>query len=265
MTRHLLMIHGIGCGGDAWDRMRPGFEAGGWSCTAPTLFPQLRVRENPAPELAALGFEDYVGAMMQEARRLTTPDGQRPAVIGHSMGGLIAQVLAARGVVSKAIFLTPAQPGDCAATGLSVLYTFLNVVMSQDRKKGHKIWKTGFRYGVLNKVAANRHDAIYASALFDSGKVYGELTDGISVDAQKICIPTLTIAAGHDRATLPAGVRKVAAKYARAPVPGEFKLYPDNAHWILDEPGTDKVIADCLGWLARPDLVHSNLQHRAVS
>ncbi|HBX91595.1 MAG TPA: alpha/beta hydrolase, partial [Hyphomonas sp.] len=32
MTKSLLMIHGIGCGGEVWDRMRVGFEAAGWNC-----------------------------------------------------------------------------------------------------------------------------------------------------------------------------------------------------------------------------------------
>ena len=63
--------------------------------------------------------------------------------------------------------------------------------------------------------------------------------------------PTLTIAASQDRVTLPQGVRKVAAKYARSPLAGDFIEYASHAHWIIDEPGTDKVAADILGWLAR--------------
>ena len=81
--------------------------------------------------------------------------------------------------------------------------------------------------------------------------MYGDISDGLTVDESKVAIPTLTIAASKDRATLPKGVRKVAAKYARSPVPGDFIEYPDHAHWIVDEPGTDKVAADILGWLSR--------------
>lgn len=247
----LLMIHGIGCDARAWDRMKPLLEAGGWTCEAITLFPDRRVKENPPASLPELGFADYVEASVREARRLTARDGAKPAVIGHSMGGLLAQVLAERGEVSKAVFLTPAQPKDCAVIGLPVAWTFLNVILSQDRKKAHKVWKTGFRWGVLNRVPASRHDEIYASALYDSGQVYGDITDGIVIDESKVMIPTLTIAAGHDRATLPKGVRKVAAKYARSPVRGDFIEYPEHGHWILDEPGTEKVAADILGWLGR--------------
>ena len=247
----LLMIHGIGCDGSAWDAMKPGFEAAGWTCEAMTLFPDRRVRENPPANLAELGFADYVEAAANEARRLAARDGAKPAVIGHSMGGLIAQVLAERGEVSKAVFLTPAQPKGCAVIGLSVAWTFLNVIAKQDRTQAYKVWKTGFSWGVLNRVPKARHDEIYAGALYDSGKVYGDMTDGISVDASRVMIPTLTIAAGQDRATLPQGVRKVGEKYAASPVKGDFIEYPGHAHWIVDEPGTDKVVADIAGWLRR--------------
>ncbi len=247
----LLMIHGIGCDAGAWDAMKPGFEAAGWTCEAITLFASQRVRENPPAGLPELGLSDFIDAAAEEARRLTARDGTKPAVIGHSMGGLIAQVLAERGDVSKAIFLTPAQTKDCAVIGPSVAWTFLNILARQDRKRAYKVWKTGFKWGVLNCVPAARHDAIYATALYDSGKVYGDISDGISVNEQKVRIPTLTIAAGKDRATLPQAVRKVGAKYARSPVKGDFIEYPDHAHWIVDEPGTGKVVADILAWLAR--------------
>jgi pimeloyl-ACP methyl ester carboxylesterase len=252
MTKTLLMIHGIGCGGDAWDRMRPGFEAAGWTCDAPTLFPDQRTLDNPPATLSDLGFDDYVAAMAEAARKIARETGAKPAVIGHSMGGLIAQCLAERGLVSQAVFLTPAQPKDCAEVSLSVAYTFLNILLTRDRKRAYKVWRSGFRFGVLNRVPRRRHESIYARARFDSGKVYGDLTDGIEVDEGLVTVPTLTIAASHDRATLARAVRKVGEKYARAPVPGDFFEYPDNAHWIVDEPGTDAVVADIVEWLDQP-------------
>lgn len=250
MTQTLLMIHGVGCGGDAWDVMRPQFEAAGWKCVAPTLFPEQRVKENPPPTLPDLSFDDYVEAMSQQAQAITEQTGEKPAVIGHSMGGLIAQKLAERGDVSHAVFLTPAQTRECAVIGLSVIWTFANILVSRDRSKSFKVWRTGFMYGVANKVPKARRDDVYAAALYDSGQVYGDLSDGVDVDESKIMVPTLTIAASHDRATLAKAVRKLADKYARAPVPGDFREYPDNAHWIVDEPGTEQVTADIIDWLA---------------
>jgi len=104
---------------------------------------------------------------------------------------------------------------------------------------------------VLNKVPSRRHAEIYADALYDSGKVYGDIADGIEIDETLFTIPTLTIAAGADRATPAKAVRKVGQKYAKSPVAGDFLEYPNNAHWIVDEPGTDKVVSDIVAWLAK--------------
>ena len=251
MTKTLLMIHGVGCGGDVWDRMIPVFEADGWTCEAPTLFPGRRLKTNPPASLSELGIDDYISAMSAKAHEIEKATGEKPAVIGHSMGGLIAQVLAEKGDVSQAVFLTPAQPKGCAVVGPSVAFTFLNILIQQNRKKSYKVWRTGFDFGVTNCVPKRLREEIYSHALYDSGKVYGDLTDGVEIDESRIKIPTLTIAARKDRATLASAVRKVGEKYSRAPVAGDFMEYPKNGHWIVDEPGTDKVAADIAGWLAR--------------
>lgn len=254
MTRTLLMVHGIGCGADAWDAMRPHFKTAGWDCHAPTLFPEKRTVASPPADLPELRFQEYVDAMSVKAAELAAPTGQKPAIIGHSMGGLIAQVLAERGDVSAAIFLTPAQPADCIMIAPSMVWTFANVFSrgtQRGRKFPQKVWRHGFRWGVLNKVAKIRHDEIYAHARYDSGRVYGDISDGIEIDETKISIPTLTIGARHDRATVVKAVRKVANKYANSPVPGDYQEYEDHAHWIVDEPGTDKVVADITAWLSK--------------
>ncbi|MFC6196687.1 alpha/beta hydrolase [Ponticaulis profundi] len=250
MSGTLLMIHGIGCGGEVWDVMRPGFAAAGWTCEAPTLFPDLRTIETPPESIAQLSFQDYVDDMARRCDRIFQATGEKPAVIGHSMGGLIAQKLVEAGKVSKAVFLTPAQPKGCSAPGLSILITFANVVLSGDVKKGHKIWKFGFRYGVLNCVDKSRHDELYALARYDSGQVYRDIADGVEVDEATFTVPTLTIAAGKDRATPAKSVRKMTDKYAGAPVPTDFIEYADHAHWIVDEPGTVQVVDDIADWLA---------------
>ena len=255
MTKTLLLIHGIGCGGEVWTVMRRYLEGAGWTCIAPTLFPEKRVKENPPPDLSNLSFPDYVDDMAARCQAIRDETGEAPAVIGHSMGGLIAQCLAEKGLVSKAVFLTPAQPKDCAKVSLSIAFTFANVILSQKRDKSYKIWKTGFNWGVLNCVPKSKHDEIYRLALYDSGRVYGDITDGVEIETRAIKIPTLTIAASHDRATPAAAVRKVAAKYAAAPVPGDFIEYPDNAHWIVDEPGTKEVAGDIINWLEGEDNV----------
>jgi hypothetical protein len=41
--------------------------------------------------------------------------------------------------------------------------------------------------------------------------------------------------------------RKIAERFTR--VGGDYLEYPDHAHWILDEIGTERVIVDIARWL----------------
>ncbi|MDO9337966.1 MAG: alpha/beta hydrolase [Caulobacter sp.] len=256
MSGAILMIHGVGSTGQAWDRLAPAFRAKGWRVETPTLRPDKRTVGKPPADLPSLRLKDYVDDMEAAARQLEAETGQPPVLFGHSMGGLIVQKLAERGVGRAAVLLTPASPADArSGSALAQALTFANVLFSgKPETKAHKIWPTGFKWGVLNRVPAARHAEIYATAVYDSGAVYNDLAypekdehRTATIDETKVTIPLLTIGGAKDRATPIADVRRVGAKYGR--VGGDYLEYPNNAHWIVDEPGTDQVIADIAAWL----------------
>jgi alpha-beta hydrolase superfamily lysophospholipase len=206
--------------------------------------------------LAKLTLHDYVEAMAQEAQAFAAETGRPAALLGHSMGGLIVQKLAARGLGAAGVLLTPAQPTDCQVFALSPLFTFWNIVKAGDVNRSYKVWRKGFDWGVLNQVPKERRDAIYAQALHDSGLVYRDLGRPADdphrtafIDAKDIKIPLLTVCAGRDRTTVPAAVRKVAVKYRECG--GQLLEYPRHGHWILDEPGVEHVVGDIAAWLKR--------------
>lgn len=252
MAKSLLMVHGVGCGGDVWNRMKRDFAMAGWTCETPTLFPELRTASNPPDQLADLTLQHYIDAATEHAATLAQRDGQPPVIIGHSMGGMIAQKLVEAGQVRAGIFLTPAQPEGCTVTDLRVLRTFWSILkVGQKNIPGgvFKVGPNGFRWGVLNAVPKDRHEELYAQALYDSGRVYFDLANPSAIDESKVTVPTLTIGAKKDRATVIKAVRKVGAKYAKAKLPGDYIEYGRHAHWIVDEPGTEQVSGDILEWL----------------
>lgn len=254
MTKSILMIHGVGCGGEVWQRMTAPFEEKGWRVEAPTLYPDQRTIGPPPESLKDLTLLDYVERCAELARGLAADDGEKPVIMGHSMGGLIAQYLAARGEARTAIFLTPAQTPDCQVNDPRLAITFWNVLKHGQKKipeGSYKVGAMGFKWGVTNAVPKALRNEIYAKARYDSGKVYRDLANPAPVDEADIGIPTLTIGARKDRATVISAVRKVGEKYARASVPGDYLEYPNHAHWIVDEPGTERVTADILAWLEK--------------
>jgi alpha-beta hydrolase superfamily lysophospholipase len=259
MEKPILLIHGVGCSGGDWAQVSGLLQARGWTPYAPTLFPEFRVKENPTGQLSQLSLFDYVEAMKAQAQQIERSTGEEPVLMGHSMGGLIVQKMLEQGIGKAGVLITPAAPADCGVQDPRLLFTFANVVLKGDPKLSYKVWKTGFRWGVLNKVPKARHAEIYAGALYDSGRVYQDLAKpeldphriGV-IDETRISAPILTIGALEDRAAVISAVRKVAQKYARCG--GDYREYADAAHWIIDEPRTPDMVVDICDWLARKGL-----------
>lgn len=268
----IIMVHGVGGTADAYSRLAPAFRDLGWKVQAPTLRPDSRTAENPPADLHTLRLKDYVDDVEALAREVEAAEGVAPVLFGHSMGGLIVQKVAERGAGRAAVLLTPASPADIVSSAsLAQAFTFANVLFSgKVEAKGHKIWKTGFSWGVLNRVPAAKHQGIFAGTVYDSGGVYADLAYPdrdphriAFIDETKITIPILTIGGGRDRATPVAGVRKVGEKYAR--IGGDYREYADNAHWIVDEPGTDQVIADIAAWLTAKGVTAAKVPAKAAA
>lgn len=259
MGKSILFIHGFGFGGDVWGRVTPAFENAGWRCETPTLYQHLRTRQSPPSALNALALTDYVKAASDYARQLKAEEGEAPVIIGHSMGGLIAQKLTEYGQASASVFLTPAPPTDCHSTSAGAIFAFANIALipaSRRRRSAVRMWRPGYYHMMANTLAPSRRLDTYPRLRHESGCVFNELAspdsaidDAASVDQRQIFVPTLTIGAGRDRITSITASRKVGRKYAESPHPGDYREYPRSGHMILDEPSADQMSKDILTWI----------------
>ena len=267
----ILMLHGVGSSADAWVKLAPAFRDRGWKVVTPTLRDELRPTANPPAELNKISLADYVADVSALAREIAAADGRAPVVFGHSMGGMLAQKLAEAGLARAAVLITPASPPDArAGRSLAQAVTFANILFSgRPENRPHRIWKFGFTTGVLNCVPKARHEALFAESRYDSGRVYADLAypeddpnRTIFVDESKIGVPMLVVGGAKDRTTPIADVRLVAQKYKK--VGADYREYADNGHWIVDEPGTDKVIVDIAAFLEAKGLTPSAARPRTV-
>ncbi len=248
MRAPVMMVHGMCCTGAVWAQFRAFFETRGARVYTPTLRPDLRVRKRPPRELRSIGLDDYVAELEQEVSRIETETGHRPAVIGHSMGGLLAQALAERDRVCAAVLISPSAPAGVHtpfsrvfwsgyAVGRALGLTPRTIAPPDARSVG---------YAVFNCLPTAEHDAALAAMVCESGRAFGEIPR-YRVDESKIRIPLLTVAASQDRLVPAALVRGTARKYA--PIGGELLEYTAHAHWLYAEPGWEKPAEDIYGWL----------------
>jgi len=241
-----MMVHGMCCTGEVWSRFRDHFEARGARVYTPTLRPEQRTRRPPA-ELRKVSFDDYVSDLGQEAERIADEVGERPVVIGHSMGGLLAQVMAERGWVQAGVFISPSAPAGVRTLSARVMWgavlfgSRFGAVPSTilpNRRTTSRV--------VFNRVPADEREAAHAGMVHESGRAFVDL-GRYAVDERQVRVPVLTVAATADRLVPAPLVRLTAKKYE--PVGGEFREYAEHGHWLYAEPGWERPADEIFDWL----------------
>lgn len=98
--------------------MQQHLEGLGYRCIAPTLrYHDIQPGEQPDPRLGTVSLADYVDDLCQLIDELE----EKPIAIGHSMGGLIVQMLAQKNKLAGMVLCAPAPPSDIPALSWGVL------------------------------------------------------------------------------------------------------------------------------------------------
>jgi alpha-beta hydrolase superfamily lysophospholipase len=251
MKTPVMMVHGMCCTGNVWSHFRSYFEQRGARVFTPTLRPEARVSIHAKPHhgLRQLGLGDYVRDLEQEALRIAELTGQRPVVVGHSMGGLLAQVLAERGAVEAAVFISPSAPAGVRDAMTSMFWSSVSI----SNRLGIAPWAIRSQrqvadLAVFNLLPKAQREVAFNAFVYESGRAFNELGKW-AVDERRVRVPVLTIAATKDRLVPAKLVRMTGKKYAA--VGGEFREYAAHAHWLYAEPGWQKPAADIYAWLER--------------
>jgi non-heme chloroperoxidase len=251
MADIIFMIHGMWGRSFLWDNYKAFFEERGYVCTAPTLPLHDYLPTYPAPEgLGATSLLDYAADLEAKIRALP----QQPIIMGHSMGGLLAQMLAGRGLGKAAVFITPASPAGIMALRWSVIKTFKSALFRWGfwKKPTMPTFKEA-AYAMMHLLPPEEQRKNYGQFVYESGRATTEIglwpfdcKGAAKVDETQVKCPVLVIGSGQDRITPAKVVRQVAVKYMAT---GTYKEFPEHAHWVLGEPGWQDVASYIDTWL----------------
>lgn len=251
MADTIFMIHGMWGGPWYWENYRRVFEAEGYRCVAATLpYHDMDPRGVPDPRLGSMSLLDYADFLEREIVQL----GEKPIIMGHSMGGLLAQMLAARGLASSLVLLSPASPAGILALTPSVIRSFWSVMTTWGfwRKPTRQTFGEA-AYSMLHLLPASERMEVYEKCVYESGRAAFEIGFWLfdpraasRVDASRVTCPVLVVAGAEDRITPAAVVRKVARKYRAV---STYKEFEGHAHWVVAEPRWQEVAEYVVGWL----------------
>src|SRR4051794_11459164 len=103
----VVFVHGLWLLPSSWDRWAQVFEEAGYAALTPGWpdDPETVEEANEHPEVFA---HKTVGQVADHFAALIGELDRKPAVIGHSFGGLLAQILAGRGLSAVSVAIDPA-------------------------------------------------------------------------------------------------------------------------------------------------------------
>ena len=251
-TKHVVLIHGNWGRGEQLAAARAAFEARGYRAHTPTLRYHEQPMHDGAKKIASLSLRDYTDDLVS----LVSSLGSSPLLVGHSMGGLLAQLVAAR---TRHAGLVAACPAPAAGINAS---TPANRRMARPYFLRLRPWAKPirpprferFQEWIANTQTEDTAREIYEGLVCESGRAQCEillaalkLSKVTVVDYAAVTTPVLVIGGECDR-ILPAGaVRKTAARYQH----GTSVEIPLSDHMVFSGAALPVTMGHIDDWIAR--------------
>jgi len=159
--RPVVFVHGLWLLPGSWDRWRTLFEDAGYATVAPGWpdDPDTVAEANANPEVfAKKSIKDVADHFDEAIRKLT----RKPAVVGHSFGGLMTQILAGRGLSAASVTVDPAPFRGVLPLPISALRV-ASAALKNPLNRGRAVPLTyeQFRYGFANAVSEDEAKELY--------------------------------------------------------------------------------------------------------
>lgn len=217
------------------------FTAAGYQCHAPAL-----PGRDPSDEtvLARTGIDDCYAVALAAYDAL----GERAIVIGHSLGGLLGQKVAAARDPAALVLLASIPPGALVPQA-KVLRHLVPLLPDILRGRPFLPSESTIRQVPLSTLPRAEQDLLLPRLVRDSGRVFREMSLGASsttVKTSEVTCPVLSVSAGEDRNVAQWISRRIAKRYR-----AEQQVHAGLPHWIIAESAVETVAPPVLSWLRR--------------
>jgi pimeloyl-ACP methyl ester carboxylesterase len=241
-----------------FDELKPVLESAGYQVIAPTL-PHHKLLADTSKEeqkiLARTGLQDYEQYLGDIIEQLSV----KPLIVGHSLGGILAQRLAQKYPIEGLILISTASPAGVNAWTWSVIKSFgHNFLKFPIWRSVTELSKKSLVYGVANSQTAELQQQLFEQLTYESGRVAFQLgfwflfrNPPSAVDVDRISAPILMIAGTEDKIT-PYSVQKKTYKHLKSKP--TFITIDGCCHWTLSGKYFDQVTSSIEQWLKEHQL-----------
>ncbi|GLZ48867.1 alpha/beta hydrolase [Actinomycetospora sp. NBRC 106375] len=258
--RPVVFVHGLWLLPSSWDRWATVFREAGYAPLAPGWpdDPETVPEANADPEVFA---DKSIGQVVEHYTALIERLDHTPAVIGHSFGGLFAQILAGRGLSSATVAIDPAPFRGVLPLPLSALKAGSPVLAHPTtRHRAVPLTYDQFRYAFANAVDEQEARALYDEfavpapglPLWQAATANINPRTEAAVDADNPDRGPLLIISGERDNTVPWALTHAAyQQYADNPATTEIIEIPGRGHALTIDHGWREVAETALTFVRR--------------
>ena len=262
----VVFIHGLWVHSDAWAPWIDLFTTAGyptivqgWPGDSDTV---AATRLNPSG-VAGHGIQDVTDAYAQIAKGLD----QKPIIIGHSFGGLVAQKLLAQGLASAAIAIDPGPMKGVKKLPIAQIRSAFPVVSKKKNRTGAvMLSERQFRFGFGNALSKAESRVLWQKfaipgpglPLFEATGAKKDPNSPTKVDTRLRDRGPLLIIGGAKDHTVPEVVTHEAFDlYAGSGAVTNYKVFEDRGHSLAFDSGWRELADYSLNWLKQTAKVTS--------
>ncbi|HZP07133.1 MAG TPA: alpha/beta hydrolase [Terracidiphilus sp.] len=254
----IVLIHGLWMTAFCWENWTKRYEAKGYRVVARS-WPGMDIdinelRRDPSP-IANLGITEIVAHYENLIRDLDSP----PLLVGHSFGGLIAQILLDRGLGAAGVAIAPAPVKGILFLPFSTLkVSFPALSNPANNHRAVPLTPEQFHYAftnnlseeeslaVFNRYAVPGPDHVLFQAAFANFNPHAATAVNFQNNERA---PLLLIAGGQDHVSPASVVEANFRLYLKSSAITEYREFPERTHYTLGQRGWEEVADFALAWL----------------
>jgi non-heme chloroperoxidase len=256
----VVFIHGLWLLPSSWDRWAGVFEEAGYAPLTPGWpdDPETVEEANAHPEVFA---NKTVGQVADHYAEVIGKLDEKPAVIGHSFGGLLAQMVAGLGLSAATVAIDAAPFRGVLPLPISALKSSSPVLGNPaNRHRAVPLTFDQFRYAFANAVTEDEAHQLYdtyavpasGAPLFQAATANLNPWTEAKVDTENPDRGPLLIVSGEKDHTVPRSISEASyKKQQRNPATTEFVEIPGRGHALTIDNGWREVADTALAFIKR--------------
>lgn len=251
MKPKIFFIHGMFLNPKSWEAWINYFENQGYECEAPAWAlhqgEPAFLRNNVPGGLGNLGLD----TIYQDYAALLSAEPEPPVVIGHSMGGLVMQKLAAAGSIRAGVGICSVAPNRMLAADLGFLRNSASITNPFAGDKPFEMTPELFHQNFGNTMTEADSNAAWEEyAVHESRQVLrNTMGEDGEVDTSMPHVPLLFIGAAEDQIIPSSLVRRNAHAYSDERSHSEYVEFSSRGHFICGQNGWEEVALRVANWL----------------